>query len=274
MHKESVKKYYLSFFMNTGLILLSFIFFTFIVNSALPLVESFKNDLYFIIGNVVSHAEVLFITIIFVLSSIFLIRGIIKKLMFLFSRETNEHEIYMESVAAWNAKNYDQVNEHMKFIYEISQKENIHNVYTETAKAMLHFQETDFFDGALSKKEVLSIIKTFLNTLDHKELYLNTIHLAYSYLNLIKLEEDIDKKAIYHLICAYLFHRADPYRFKKRIDIEMRIFQAYFDQNKDSISKSIPTDILNIMVNQERLDETEFKYKMIPFLREQTEIAK
>jgi hypothetical protein len=161
----------------------------------------------------------------------------------------------------------------MSYIYEVSQKEGIHNVYRETAKATLLFQNTDFSNELLSKNDIKPIISALLNTFKYTELYLNTVHLSYSLLHLIKLETDINKKALYHLICIYLFSRIDSVTYKNHIDIETRIFNSYFEQNKDAILERIPTDIFKAMTNSKmHFSEDEFKLRFIPFLTEQIEI--
>lgn len=270
---ESIKEQSIYFVKNLLIISLTLIILNVLVTKSVPYIEGYKEKLLSITDFIMSNASTFIFTLVMAIVLFFVLKSVLNKIRFLFSEETTDKDIYQESLEEWKVKNYDIVYENMNYIYEMSQKENIHNVYTETAKAILLFQKTDFSNESLTKHEILPIINALLNTYKYKELYLNNIHLAYSFLHLVKVEEDINKKAIYHLICSCLFNRVDPVRYKSRIEIELRIFRSYFEQNGNSISDLIPNKILQIMNNTEiNLSENVFREKVIPFLSKQAAI--
>ncbi|WP_080848769.1 hypothetical protein [Cytobacillus gottheilii] len=272
-NSELIKERSIYFIKYVLLISLVLILFNFILTIIIPYVGEYKEKLLRITDFIMSNLSTFIFTLALVIVLFFAFKSIFKKIRFLFSEETTDKDIYEESLEEWKEKNYDIVYENMSYIYEMSQKENIHNLYTETAKAILLFQKTDFSNESLSKHEILPIINALLNTYKYKELYLNTTHLAYAFLHFLKVEDDINKKAIYHLICSFLFNRVDPVRYKSRIEIELRIFKLYFEQYGNSISNLVSNEILQIMNNtQTNLSEDLFKEKVIPFLTEQATI--
>ncbi|GEL07624.1 hypothetical protein [Salisediminibacterium halotolerans] len=250
-----------------SLILFSLHLFT---NEMIPIMDGYKIEIINIADFIMNHAAIFIITMFIAIVLFYTIKSIGKKIRFLFSEETTVKDIYEESLDAWKAKNYDSVYENMNYIYQMSQKENIHNVYTETAKATIMFQRTDFSAETLTKEDAVPVIDALISTYNYKELNLNTIHLSYSFLHLIKMEEDISKKAVLHLIVSFLFSRADPVNFDNRVKMEARIFQSYFEQNTDSILNLISNETFQTMTHNSALSEEEFRTQIIPFLAEQT----
>lgn len=237
-------------------------------NSILPIVTIYKQEMLDVISFFQSNAIILLITLAGTLLIFFLIRSTMKKIRFLFSEETTDKDIYDQCVEAWKKGQYDVVYDNMNYIYEMSQKDDIKTVYSETAKAILLFQKTDFFNKDITKEEIQYVISGLLNTFNYKELYLNTIHLAYAFLHLSKVEQKLEIKAINHLISYYLFNRVGPIENKNRIDIELRIFNSYFEKYKDTILQDINKEMIVILQNPDNgLNKKDFEDKVIPFLK-------
>lgn len=238
-----------------------------------PIATNLKNELlhsfYFFQDNV----SILLMTLATTLLFVYLIKRSVKKISFLFSEETTDKDIYYTSLEAWKENKYDVVYDDMNYIYEISQKDGLKSVYSETAKAILLYQKTNFSNNYVSKDEIKHVISALLTTFNYKELSLNTIHLAYTFLHLSKIEQKLEVKAINHLISSYLFNRVDPIGNKKRIEIEIRIFNSYFSKYNDSILRLLDEEIINILLNSEiRTNNKDFEDKVIPFLREFKEL--
>ena len=133
---------------------------------------------------------------------------------------------------------------------------------------MLLYQKTDYTSDTLNRDEVINVIRAFILPFKEKILTLNTIHLAYAFLHLARREEKQENKTIYHLICYYLFNSVDPIFFKRTIDVEYRIFHAYYEQHQETIQNIIPNQLLERLLSRKTPQTNAELLELISFIEE------
>lgn len=263
-YKDQIKL----FLKNFAIILAILFCFYFIYTTILPYVIELEKEFLYLAEVIKNNMKIVIMILIILLLFIFLLKRLINKLIYLLGQETSEKEMYYQSIDSWNKGEFDVVYKYMNYIYEVSQKNNFQNIYTKTAEAILLFQETDFTNEEITNKEISKLIQKFLSTYDYKELELNVIHLAYLYLHLAKLEVEIERKTICHLVCFYFFSKYDSKKYKDRIDVEKKLFNLFKDRSLEQPSQYIPEDIFQTLLHPEDVNYSkQFYSKVIPYLK-------
>jgi hypothetical protein len=206
------------------------------------------------------------LTLVIVLILYFSSKSLILKIRRLFSEMLTAEDVYQTSLQAWKNKEYDVVYGNMKYLVENAKKNNKQNIYLATARAICLFQETSFQDDNTTKEDMKKVVVTLLHTYNYETLYLNTIHLAYSFLHLARLEEQNEDKAIAHIVSAYLFHLSDSKEYKVLSDIETKIFDLLYTEYQSKLEELIPPIVFKTMY-QKNVEMDLFQSNILPYLR-------
>jgi hypothetical protein len=210
--------------------------------------------------------KIITITVICVLLVMFLIRSIYKKIIYLFSEETTDKDIFDASEESWKIGEYEKVYDNLNYLYQSLQKDNISNDYAISTEGILLFQKSDFNDKSIDKDSFHHIINKLLIACTKLEHYLNIIHLAYSFGHLTKLEDQKQQKANYHLISSLLFYYADPILHKSEAELERRIY-SYYVKNFPHLRNPVLESEYNHLISEKKSND-HFQSVLVPYIKE------
>jgi len=238
----------------------------FIFNFLWPYFIDYKN-MFLQVSTFLGENILFFVsTIIIGLVLYFGSKSIMLKLRSLFSETLYAEDIYQASLNSWKNKEYDVVYSNMRYIRDNAMKYDDHNLYSATANAICSFQETSFQDDSMTKEEIKKVVVKILNTYNYEHLYINTIHLAYSFLHLASMEDEDEDRAIAHLICAYLFNLCDLKEYKIQSDLETKIFESLYSEYQSTLENLVPITVFKTMY-EKNSDINVFQYNILPYLR-------
>lgn len=247
-------------------ILVSFFCLNLLSNIFFPHVIMYLTDLNSLLQLFFNNIKIITITVVCVLLGLFIIRNIYKKIIYLFSEETTDKDIFDASEESWKIGEYEKVYDNLNYLYHSFQKNNISNDYIISTEGILLFQKSDFNDKNIDKDSLHHIINKLLIACTKLDHYLNIIHLAYCFAHLTKLEDKKRNKANYHLISSLLFYYADPILHKSEAELERRIYNYYVKNFPQLRNPILEGELKNLISEKKSSDH--FQNVIVPYIEE------